>query len=363
MSDSAGLGIEIENAWIKCVLTRSAGTRARQYSLAFVSSGDRRGDLAVGVGEALARFEREVGIPLARVPTAVAASCHFAFPTFGQAHDAVLRVLDRHLPGALLAAADGLYPLDRVPAAGGYLRFVLGRTVGIRAVAEGFSNAQIAVDCGSTSTEVVRLAAAAVPGHQSDPDRDSRERLHDGRLTWIGAFDTPLDYVAKSACGYPLVPRMARMRSIWAIAEPAAGPARASCGPPSDGPASVSGTRGLAVATLELLGAEAARRELAQAVGLDAEVLGDDVQHLADELRCAAIATLRESFLRVIGSGETPREAAVMGWGAHLLAEPALLALGVKRIADVEEIAGVPPNFGAALGLALAASRQRVASG
>lgn len=354
MIASTGLGIEIENARIKCVLASSAGIRSREYALSFASGGDREEQLEAGLLEALARFEREVELPLAGVPTAVAASCHFAFPTFGQAHGAVLHVLERHLPRAFLAAADGLYSLDRVQATGSHLRFVLGRTAGIRAVAEAFSGAQLAIDCGSTSTEAVRLTGSRATGHQTDPDRDSRDRLQDGRLTWLGAFDTPVDYVAERAGGYRLVPRMARMRSIWAIAPSASGTARAMRGLPSSGPGSAPEARGLAALAIKLVDADAARRELAQAVGLDAELLGDAILGIADEVRSAAVAMLCESWRRVIGAGEPPREAAVMGWGAHLLAEPALRALGVKRIVDVEDAAGVPPNFAAALGLAIA---------
>lgn len=317
------LGLEIENSWIKAVSLGPQGAQARLYELGTASAGDRSSEVEEGLLGVLARLKGDLGVDPSRASVAVAASCHFAFGSFRLAHQTLIAALGGHLPHARLAGIDRLYSLPEAAACPSPLRFVLSRSLGIRALARACGRFDLVVDCGTTSTEAVRCGDDA----SAEPDAFSLARLKDGRLTWIGAVLTPLDFVVGSAAGWPLVPRMARMGAVTAL-----------CMPES-----------------ALMDGVSARREVAQAVGLDEEILGAAVHDIAREVRHAAITRLASNLGEVIGDRPVAGEVGIMGVGSEFLVRPALAACGLERATDLEALAGVPPNFGAALGLALAA--------
>lgn len=343
-SSFASLGVEIGNSRIKLVAWTAAGLRARAFPVPLRGGPPRGQDIADGLVAALADFAVDAGIVPAEIPAAVTFSSQFAYPTFRDALVETARLLRRCLPSSRLAAADGLCDLAEAEEAaldpGGPLRFAAARTLGIRALAERFGPVDLAIDSGSTSTEIVPLGGPGLP------EAANEARLTDGRLVWVGLIETPLDYVARTAAGYTVVPRSGRM-------------------------AAVCGLLGLAGPFgMPMIGDRPAlETEIAQSVGLDAEILDpDEIARLAWAFYDAAILRIAASIGRVArrelgfgGSGTAPApRAGVLGLGKNALAVPALRHCGIETFVDLEGEAGVPPNFGTAAGLAFLAAPQAV---
>ncbi len=332
-----GVGIEIGNSRIKLAAQTASGLRARAYPVPFRDGPPRGSDIADGFAAAIADFSAETGAALRDVPAVVAFTSQFAYPTFQAALVETVALARRFVPDARLAGAEGLYALDAAERLAdrpdGALQFAAARMAGIRAIAARAGTFALAVDCGTTSTEIVPVAGEA-------GDWPNEGRLVDGRLVWIGLLETPIDYVAREAAGYAVVPRVARM-------------------------AAVTGYLGLAGPAIAPTAADRASlaAELAQGVGLDPAILaGDEIERIARALREAAIAQIAQAVTRVLrrtGSGGAG-PVAVLGIGKFGLAIPALAACGLRDVTDVEAAAGVPPNFGAAAGLALLAAGRRV---
>ena len=361
MKHKDSLGVEIGNSRIKLVALTSEGVRARSYQVRLRGHVPRGADIADGFVTAIQGFASETGIDLACVPAAVAFSSQFAYPTFREALHDTVRLLQHYLPQARLAAADALVTLDEagaeVGAPGGPLRFAAARPLAIAALAARFGPVDLAVDAGTTSTEIVPLSlrGALQPTNEA--------RLTDGRLVWLGLVETPLDFVARTAAGYTVLPRVGRM-------------------------AAVSGLLGLAgpFGMPFVADREALEAEIAQSVGLDAEILdADEIARIAYAFYAAAIIRIASSIARVIsreiggqgarfvagvtapselgihtghdpGCGDVPLRAGVLGLGKNALAVPALRACSIEDFVDLEGEAGVPPNFGAAAGLAFLAT-------
>ncbi|MBI6545571.1 MAG: hypothetical protein HY692_02180 [Cyanobacteria bacterium NC_groundwater_1444_Ag_S-0.65um_54_12] len=335
-----GLGIELENARVKLLAVGSSGMRSLVHPLPFRPVGDRQMDVAEGFAAALAEFTSLTGILPRQVPVVVAASHHFAYPAFRIAHEHLLTLLAEHLPNAFLAASDGLWSLAQAKTGAGYLPFVLARTLGIELATVLHGALTLALDVGSTSTEIVPLLRGQLAYAKTEPEssdlseRNSRARLQDGRLLWIGSLETPLEYLAPVAAGYRMVPRKGRMAAVTGLL--------------ADDPW---------LAAL-LPDREHLRLEVAQAVGLDTELLGDAVYDIAHALREKAIETIAIAIRQVMAR-ELPagcQRAAIMGLGKNELAAPALARCGIRQLVDIEAAAGVPLNLGATYGLALAAA-------
>ncbi|MBM3270927.1 MAG: hypothetical protein FJZ01_25115 [Candidatus Sericytochromatia bacterium] len=333
-----GVGIEIGNGRIKIAAGAGGCLRARAYPVAARAGAPRGSDIAEAFPAALAAFAAETGVDCGGAPAVVAFSSQFAYPSFQSALVETVAMLRRNgLGGARLAGADRLYDLATGEALAerpeGALWFAAARMAGIRALARSQGAFTLAIDCGTTSTEIVPLAASAA-------DWPNEGRLTDGRLVWIGLLETPIDYVAREAAGYAVVPRVARM-------------------------AAVTGYLGLAGPAVAATAAERATlaAELAQGVGLDAFILADDeIERIARSLRESAVGQIAAAALRVLARmGGTDRpSAAVLGIGKAALATPALAACGIRDPVDLEAAIGVPPNFGAVAGLALLAADRGV---
>jgi hypothetical protein len=364
-------GIEIGNSRIKIVAGKPGELRAIAYPVPVRGGPPRGTEIAEAFVAAIGRYRQETGCDLGTEPVVIAMTHQFAFATFRVALRDTVALLRQHLPQARLASASGPCTLGEAAALAethdGPVQFAAARTPGIRALATLTTRpVDLAVDCGSTSTEIVAIAAGRRGGRlypadlgsaalvrSADPcanaptgaradDLDNQSRLIDGRLTWIGLFETPLDYVAREAAGYTVVPRVARMAAVTGYLR-LAGPAHAPILPADR----------VAIAA-----------ELAQGVGLDPEILGpDELARIAQALHEQAISAIAGSIGRVLRREfDTDREgltAGILGIGKAALALPALAAVGLTDVLDLETAAGVPPNFGAAAGLAfLAGTRQ-----
>jgi uncharacterized hydantoinase/oxoprolinase family protein len=316
------IGIELENAKVKIFALDNY--QARTYPFAYTPIADRSHEIEAGFKQAIAQFERESGLALDQHPVVIASSAQFAYPSFRQAQVHLIHIAETYIPHARLAGLKAFYSLKEALIVDP-LELAAARVVGIKFAACALApEAVLAIDVGTTSTELVPLKG---------PLSDNLSRLREGLLLWLGAVHTPLDYVAPEVCGYPVVPRIGRM-------------------------AAVLGLLGLSNEDLWSQRGEL-ELEIAQSVGLDREILGPKIRDLALDFHRVALTRLGSAIQRIrIRFGIPPGPVAVMGIGKQALAIPALHRLGLFSIIDVEEEAGIPSNFGAAYGLALAAKRE-----
>ncbi|MBU6427640.1 MAG: hypothetical protein KGR26_01390 [Cyanobacteria bacterium REEB65] len=300
------------------------GPRARVYQVV-PHQGDTS-ELAEALPAALQDFGQLIGQDLRGLPAAVAASHHFAHPSFRVAHDRLLGLLHLHLPHARLAGIDRLYSLAEADEF--RPRFACARTLGIAALAEKVG-AFLAIDCGTTSTELV-VREGSPTRTKEDPDADSLARLQDGRLLWVGALDTPLDYLLSEVAGWPVVPRRATLGAAFSV-----------------------------LGDVAIVPPASARRQIAQALALDGELLGDRLDQAAQEFVRAAVARIRRALCSLPEAALRRGPIALLGFGKDMLLRPALSSLAAGPILDAEDLLGVPANFGAALGLAYALQTSR----
>ncbi|HEY9897823.1 MAG TPA: hypothetical protein V6D00_01465 [Pantanalinema sp.] len=346
------LGIDLGNAKVKYVLLEGAAeapqARWAGYPLPFTPSlmPDRSIDFEGGLMATASAFLAESGLSARQLDRVVLVTSHFySYPTFGAAlHHTARMARALFEDRAFLVGADGvLYDPAEVLEVKGrqVLRFAATKFWGSAYLASKLVTDGLSVDVGTTSTDVIAIRGGAIEGGpMADPDGYNLSRLETQRLMWYGMTATPLDYVSKQAStggrSYPLYPRMGATECL---------------------------TRILDLVPSELaerhayfgryMSREAALSDLAQAFGLDRELLAEqELVELADNLHRQLIARVAEGIARVAtqaGLGN-PRhvEAAVMGLGKDALARPALLACGVPhdRIRDLEDVLG--PELSAA---------------
>lgn len=357
---SRTLGIDLGNSKVKYVALELAGDRpaARYatYALPFSPElmPDRSTDFEAGLVMTSAAFLAEVGLQAGAFDRVVVATSHFySYPTFRSALHHTARLCQSIWGDAVrLIGSDGqLYTtaeaLDRKGPE--VVRFAATKFWGSAYLASKLIRDGLSVDVGTTSTDAIAIVDGQIdPASRHDPDRFNLGRLESQRLMWYGMTATPLDYAARRASvgdrSYYLYPRMAQTECVTRILD-------------------------LVPEELALRHAyfgrypsrEEAFFELAQAFGLDRELLSDqDLVDLAGNLHRQLIARVAEGVARVMaqaGLGHPGSiQAAVMGLGKDALARQALLACGVKhdRIVDVEsvmgaELAAVSTAYGVAL--------------
>lgn len=340
------LGIDLGNSKVKYVALELAGDRPTArfatYALPYTAEQmpDRSTDFEAGLVTTSSAFMAATGLQAGDFDQVVVATSHFySYPTFRQALHHTARLTAAVWGDAVrLIGADGrLYTtseaLDRTGTE--VLRFAATKFWGSAYLASKLIERGLSVDVGTTSTDAIAIVDGAIdPSSHHDPDRFNLGRLESQRLMWYGMTATPLDYAARRASAgersYYLYPRMAQTECLTRI--------------------------------LDLVPEELARQhayfgrypsreealfELAQAFGLDREILSDrDLVDLASNLHRQLIARVAEGVARVIaqaGLGHPASiQAAVMGLGKDALARQALLACGVKhdRIVDVESVIG-----------------------
>lgn len=354
------LGIDLGNAKVKYVLLEANGgepkprwaTYALPYSEALMP--DRSLDFEAGLMATTSAFLAETGLSLNDIERVVLVTSHFySYPSFRQALHHTARMAEALFAArAFLVGADGeLYASEQALSMGGreVLRFAATKFWGSAYLACKVLRNGLSVDVGTTSTDVIAIRDGAIePAAQADPDGYNLSRLETQRLMWYGMTATPLDYVARHAStggrSYPLYPRMGATECLTRILELV----------PSE-----LATRHAYFGRYP--SREAALGELAQAFGLDRELLGEaELVDLAGNLHRQLIARVAEGIARVAAQSGlgNPREldAVVMGLGKDALARPALLACGVPhdRIRDLEDVLGpelsaVSTAYGAAL--------------
>lgn len=208
-------------------------------------------------------------------------------------------------------------------------RFTLPRAPGLRALAEGVGqpDAEAVVDIGASSAEWVRLVSRDPVGPH---DHGALARLRDGRMSWIGLLDTPMDAVLETFRGWPVVPRHARIRAA---------------------------TRWLGLPPLPLptpADRAALARELAAALALDPEGLLRAFPREADPFTALAQATWRAAVRRLARAWSTQAPPGSPVWtcgiGGRSLGGAALRRLRHTVLGDLEAVHGLPPGYGVAAG-------------
>lgn len=352
------LGIDIGNAKIKYVALEfqdgRPSARWAAYPLPYTSAlmPDRSTDFEAGLMTTSAAFMAELGWEVDSLDRVAILTSHFySYPSFRLAlHHTAHMAQALWGEAATLLGADGrLYsPEDALALSGReVLRFAATKFWGSAFLASRLIRHGLSVDVGTTSTDTIAISEGQIePGSQADPDGFNLARLESQRLMWYGMTATPLDYAARHASAdghaYYLYPRMGSTASLTRILDlvPAGLASRHAYGghfPTRD----------------------EAYWELAQAFGLDRELLTDEVlTELAANLYRQLIARLAEGIARVVaraGLGDpSGLQAAVMGLGKDALAKPALAACGITRIVDLEaalgpELAAASTAYGAAL--------------
>jgi len=352
------LGIDLGNAKVKYVALEAKDghpqARWAAHPLPFTPQllPDRRSDFEAGLVTTSAAFLAELGWEPASVDRVAVLTSHFySYPSFrlGLHHTAEMA---RALWGdaARLIGADGhLYAPEDCLALSGQevVRFAATKFWGSAFLASRLIGTGLSVDTGTTSTDAIAILEGRIePQAASDPDGFNLARLESQRLMWYGLTATPLDYAARHASAfgqaYHLYPRQgttASLARILDLVSPELAQRHAYGG--------------------HYPSRDEAMRDLAQAFGLDRELLSDETLiELAGNLHRQLIARIAEGIARVIaraGLGQAAAiEAAVMGLGKDALARPALLACGVTQIVDLEaaldpELAAVSTAYGAAL--------------
>lgn len=362
------LGIDLGNSKVKYVALESKGAdrpeaRWAAYALPYTESlmPDRSTDFEAGMLATSAAFRAEFGLD--GFDQVVVCTSHFySYPSFRAALHHTARLISALFGSqASLLGADGvLYSSTQAQEVEGsrVLRFAATKFWGSAYLASKLIDRGLSVDVGTTSTDTIAILDGAIePYAAHDPDHFNLQRLQTQRLMWYGMTATPLDYAARHAAAggrsYYLYPRMGSTECLTRI--------------------------------LTLIPSELAERhayfnrypsrsealfELAQAFGLDRELLSDeDLTELAGNLHRQLIARVADGIAQVIAQARLGSaahlQAAVMGLGKDALARPALLACGVpaERIVDVEgilgsELSSVSTAYGAALrGLEVALDR------
>lgn len=316
---------------------------------------DRRQDFDEGLPSALARFL----ISHAFVPedfdrVVVSTSHFFSYPTFEAAHLHTGELLERLFPGSdvrLLGAEGRMYTLAEARALTGpqVVRFAATKFWGSAYLASKLIADGLSIDTGTTSTDLIPIVGGRPdPLAAQDPDRYNLDRLKTQRFSWYGMTATPLDYLAHEAEAegevWPLYPRVAKTEVLTAILDLA--------------------PRDLAQAHAyggQFPSVEAARFQLAQACGLDVQLIGAErLEAIARDLYRRMVDRIAASVRRVAGlAGLGPLEhaqGAVMGLGRASVARDALLQAGFREehLVDVEallgsELSSVSTAYGAAL--------------
>lgn len=340
------LGIDLGNAKVKYVALTMQGdhpiARWAVFPLPYSPEllPDRRVDFEAGMLTTAASFMAEHGWSAGDFDQVVIATSHFySYPTFREAlgHTAQMASSLWGERARLIGAEGRLYAPAEIAAWAGreVLRFAATKFWGSAYLASKLIAHGLSVDVGTTSTDAIAVVDGAIePGSAADPDQYNLERLETQRLMWYGATATPLDYAARHASvgdrSYYLYPRLATTEVLTRI--------------------------------LDLVPPELARRhayagrypsrdqalaELAQAFGLDRELLTDeDLQELAGKLHRQLIARVAEGLAKVIARARLgmPKslQAVVCGLGKDALARPSLLACGVpeSQILDLEDVLG-----------------------
>lgn len=354
------LGIDLGNSKVKYVALELSGDRtiARHASYALPYSPelmpDRSTDFEAGLVTTSAAFLGGLGLQAGDFDQVVVATSHFySYPSFRTAlhHTARLtqtlwgdRVRLIGADGRLYTTAEALELTTTE-----VVRFAATKFWGSAYLASKLIGRGLSVDVGTTSTDAIAIVDGQIePASRRDPDRFNLDRLETQRLMWFGMTATPLDYAARRATvgdrSYYLYPRMAQTECLTRILDLV----------PED-LAQCHAYLGRYPSRDEAL------FELAQAFGLDRELLSDDdLVGFAGNLYRQLIARVAEGLAHVIlqaGLGQPKSiQAAVMGLGKDALARPALLACGVPhdRIVDVEsmigpELAAVSTAYGVAL--------------
>lgn len=301
---------------------------------------DRHTDFEAGLMTTAAAFSAELGLTSEDFDRVVLATSHFySYPTF-QAALTHTGALADELWGerARLIGAEGrLYtPAEVATSSGrGVLRFAATKFWGSAYLASKLIARGLSVDVGTTSTDAIAILEGEVePEAAEDPDRYNLDRLETQRLMWYGVTATPLDYAARHASvgdrSYYLYPRLATSEVLTRILDLVA--PELACRHAYAG---------------RYPSRDEAFAELAQAFGLDRELLSDaDLTELAGNLHRQLIARVAEGLSKVIARARLgmPRglHAVVSGLGKEALARPALLACGVPdlQIIDLEELLG-----------------------
>ncbi|MEB3236129.1 MAG: hypothetical protein VKO64_00700 [Candidatus Sericytochromatia bacterium] len=227
-----------------------------------------------------------------------------------------------------LASVDGCGWPVRAACASGLpaTRFAVPRAPGLRALAGAIPGAEdsAVVDLGASSAEWVS------PGPATEASGAALERLRDGRLSWIGLLDTPVDAVLGRFRRWPVVPRHARIRAAtrWLGLSPLPKP-------------SLAERRDLAV-------------ELAAALALDPPAMLRAFPGLSDPFASLAHAIVRGAVRKLVRAwrplGHSGDVVWVCGLGGMALARPALSVLNRRCGGDLERSLGLPPGHGVAAG-------------
>ncbi len=355
------LGIDLGNAKVKFV----ALERGNSLPEAVWGGGpipfnprrlpDRRQDFDEGLPSALARFLiSHAFVPEEFERVVVSTSHFFSYPSFEAAHLHTVELLERLFPASevrLLGAEGRLYTLGEARALAGpqVVRFAATKFWGSAYLASKLIDHGLSIDTGTTSTDIIPVVGGRPdPQAAQDPDRYNLDRLKTRRFSWYGMTATPLDYLAHEAEAegelWPLYPRVAKTEVLTAILDLA--------------------PRDLAEAHAyggQFPSVEAARFQLAQACGLDVQLIGaQTLEAIARDLYRRMVERLAANVRRVAeiaGLGPVQRaQGAVMGLGRASVARDALLLAGFDeaRLVDVEELLGselssVSTAYGAAL--------------
>ena len=355
------LGIDLGNAKVKfCLLeATSAGMEARwgggliPFSPKLLP--DRTEDFEAGFPAALARFLISHALSPDDLDVVVVSTSHFfAYPSFEGAHHHTLSLMAQCFrPDVvrILGAEGRLYSLAEAGALSGrqVVRFAATKFWGSAYLASKLIGHGMSIDVGTSSTDLVPvLGGMPDPEAAADPDTYNLNRLKTERFIWYGLTATPLDYISHEAeamgTSWPLYPRMAKtevLTSILGLAPRELTEAHAYGG--------------------KFPGAEEARFQLAQACGLDVELVGaETLEAIARDLSRRMIDRMAASVRKVAAhAGLGPLEeasGAVMGLGRASVAREALIQAGFRpeRLVDVEAVLGaglssVSTAYGAAL--------------
>lgn len=355
------LGIDLGNAKVKfCLLESAAETPEAIWGGGLIPFSpkllpDRQVDFETGFPAALARFLIAQALTPADLDAVVLSTSHFfAYPSFERAHRHTLDLMARLFPPEtvrILGCEGRLYRLDEASDLEGrqVVRFAATKFWGSAYLASKLIRDGLSIDVGTSSTDLVPVIDGRPdPEAAKDPDGYNLGRLVTERFIWYGMTATPLDYVSHVAevagTPWPLYPRMAKtevLTSILALAPRGLTETHAYGGKfPSE---------------------EAAMFQLAQACGLDVELIGaETLRAIATDLAGRMVSRISQSIRKVAdlaGLGELSElEGAVMGLGRETVARDALLEAGLRpeRLVDVEAVLGsglssVSTAYGAAL--------------
>ena len=307
------LGIELGLARVKLVGLEAGGEglrwRASVRAVPVLEGADQGERLERGAAIAVGAFLGELGWSWAD-RTVLASTATMAHPTLAAGVDQARRLAEAcGGEGGRLLAIDGALARPRDPdldQAGAWWRFVAASPraaahVGLRWLehVHGPAPTGWVIDCGSTSTEATWILNGVVePRAIQDAEAFAWERLEGERLLWVGALATPVDtllrHVTVRGRKLPVFPRMATTESAlcWlGLVDPAL--VRDVTGRPAL-PRAVAG------------------HELAQAVGLDPGIVGEE------GLEAIARAVVEAARARIAGAPwqSGPGERAWVGLGA-----------------------------------------------